>query len=271
MLFRSKLEDPIADEFAERHPDLEVVKPTHLLYRHPDVPWAVCSPDRLVVVSITEVGDALLPLELKADDSRGMCDCGCGQPLWGAPGSDEIPHHYRMQLLWQCSIFGAPRGYLARYSGKRQVDYVVEMDATGRQDILRCMGAAEKFLADLRDDRQPSIDDTEATTRALMMVHANVKDGTAVELPDHLIYSYELLKEQERALAHEWTLLENRIRQHMQDATAAMVTLVIAEQVSFASPALPPPWSKRPLPSLGSQMNCSSVAAKVATTSLSSP
>ena len=37
-----KLEDPIADEFAERHPDLEVVKPTHLLYRHPDVPWAVC-------------------------------------------------------------------------------------------------------------------------------------------------------------------------------------------------------------------------------------
>lgn len=207
-----RLERVIAERFQDDMGTALIVMPAGLIYVHRKHDWATCSPDRLAV---TRRGT--YPLELKADQSFGMCNCGCDQPLWGDNGTDIIPHHYLTQVLWQCYVLGVSRGYLARLDGKEQRWYLVK--TADHRPLLKSLVVETKaFMRDVRDGREPDVDDHDATRRALMDRYWPVEDSFPVVLPAELVAEYHRLKDAKADNEKAVALIENEIRAALGDA-----------------------------------------------------
>ena len=170
------LEPIIGGLFAERRPDLLVCRPAWSLWRHPTFDVASCSPDFLAVAGVT--GRVWIePVECKSDE---------GGPDWGKPGTDEIPEHHRMQVLWQCGVLGAPRGHVVRVAGKRYTDYVVEYDDAQAGWFAGAVDEARAFVASLELGVEPEIDGHKATTSTL----GRLNDKLIVEPDDPDAYAW---------------------------------------------------------------------------------
>lgn len=203
-----KLEAVVGEVFAEDHPDLLLCRAGAALWQHPDHPLAVCSPDFLAVVA-DDQGVHVEPVEAKSD--RG----GKG---WGPSGSNIVPTHHRVQLLWQCAIFGAPRGHLVR----NDVPYVIEYDDDARAEVAGWLDRAEEFVNSLDLGIPPDVDGHKATERALLELNPVVDEGETAIVPGDLATEYEVshdrLKHAERAFAKA----QNRVRAAMGRAEMAM-------------------------------------------------
>lgn len=169
------LEPYIADKFAQLRPEFAVMGTGRELYAHPDRPWQLATPDRLV--SESECADCgqsgctwkdlpIAVLETKTDG---------GSDEWGDDGSDEIPVHYRCQVLWQMDVMGVDTAFVAClfvHSWKVRV-YELTMDDA---DLKLMREEAREFLdrIDLQDE--PDVDWRPATTAALKHLHPSVED-----------------------------------------------------------------------------------------------
>lgn len=205
------LEPVIGNLFAEERPDLLVCRPAWSLWRHRAYPFVGCSPDFLAVAGsgVTEPGAPWVePVECKSDE---------GGPGWGKPGTDEVPEHHRMQLLWQCAVFGAPRGHIVRVAGKRYSDYVIEYDADAAGWFAGAVEEAAAFMTSLEIGLPPEVDDHKATTDALGRLNPDVIDGkhdpdAYADVDDGVAAAYEAQRVVLDTAEREFRRLQNLIR-----------------------------------------------------------
>lgn len=204
--FGTFCEPYIARKFAGRHPELVLRGDGRELYAHSARPWQLATPDRLVhgrVVSIGDGGHFISPsavAEFKSDN---------GSDEWGEPGTDEIPVHYRCQVLWQMDVIGVSRAYVACLGRDRKVrEYLIEHDdspvreyphvipgplASGIcracADIELMHAAARDFLDSIDRKEPPDVDYRPATRAALSALYPDV-DEREVHVGRQLAISY---------------------------------------------------------------------------------
>lgn len=201
---RGRRHEPmIIEDFEEEHPEFRVL-PAGLIVNH-DRPWQVCTPDGLVYE-----GDAepVAVIECKTDGDRSA---------WGEEGSDAIPVQYRCQVLWQLDTLGLNIAYVPVWFGVEYKEYVVEYH---EGDVKLMREAAERFLEDVRENRQPDIDSHTATRRRLKHLHPHLEDRTE-EVPATLIRQYQRAKHLRDAAQERMNLAENRVRHLIGSAAKA--------------------------------------------------
>lgn len=184
------LEPYIAAKFAGAHPELFVTGTGRDLYASIDRPWQLATPDRLININRIRPGEWLRGttgsvLETKTDD---------GSQEWGEPGTDEIPVHYRCQVLWQMDVMGVSEAHVSclRIHDWRIREYVIrhaEGCGPGRNmlaypslacpacdDIVIMRDEARDFLGRIDAREPPDVDWRPATITALKTMHASVED-----------------------------------------------------------------------------------------------
>ncbi|SDP61295.1 putative phage-type endonuclease [Actinopolyspora xinjiangensis] len=166
------LEPAVAAMFADAHPEWTVEQSG--TWCHAERRWQIANPDRLIT---TDQGHREL-LEIKtARDSFG----------WGEPGTDEIPVHYRCQILWYLDVLGLHRAHLAVLtSGQDYAEYIVEY-STDEANLLRDHG--EDFLRTIEENERPSIDEHGETYQVIRDLHPDIEDAS-VEIPAKLAEHY---------------------------------------------------------------------------------
>jgi putative phage-type endonuclease len=205
MEWGTRLEDPIAEKFAECHPEY-TVHPGGL-YRHAEHHWMLATPDRRLRPKDDSPGELL---QLKtAYDLDG----------WGEPGTDDVPLYYRAQVMQEMAVYGAPRCWLVVLAGgTRYREYVVKYDPTDAETLR---AAGEAFMRRLADNDPPPIDAAKATTDTLKVLHANVVDEL-VSIPQALADQYRARKELLDDAQRNYDEAANQIR----DALGAAKTAV---------------------------------------------
>lgn len=205
------VEDPIADLFAEDHPELLVVRPNghpYSLWCHPKIPWMTCTPDRLAV----DADGRVSPVEIKSDE---------GGKGWGEPGTDEVPAHHRLQLAWQACIFGADGGWVVRRRGSgkgRTAAYWVPFDRDGFADVI---AQCRTFLESIQSGDAPEPDGSKSTTEALKEINPAIDEGEFAEVPREIAEAWIAARIVKGEALAEDALATNRMRQAMGRAEYA--------------------------------------------------
>jgi putative phage-type endonuclease len=225
------LEPYVVEKFAAAHPELIVLGDGRGLWQHDERPWQMATPDRLLHQRPVG-GDghhawtppvALLETKTASD----MSD-------WGEQGTDEIPVHYRCQVLWQMGVLGISRAYVAVLDVPRWEvrEYVIEHDprcettseladcaACTDQYMMRAEG--EAFLKRLETGDTPDVDWRPATAYALKQLHPSVEDIDAT-IPYRLAVNYRAASRNVKHWEERKKLYEARIREAIGPAHRAL-------------------------------------------------
>jgi putative phage-type endonuclease len=223
MALGKHMESYVADRFAERHQEFHLSGDGRQLYAHPDRPWQMATPDRMVretcIAPVSDhnctcLNDPIAVLECKIDG---------GSDEWGDDGSDEIPVHYRCQVLWQMDVMGVGTAFVACLLwNRRQVRvYELAMDDAARADLKLMREEARCFLdrIDLQDP--PDVDWRPATATALKHLHPSVEDRDvpiSTQLATRYMAACRNLKTAEQKKAR----YENQIREQIGDGRRAV-------------------------------------------------
>jgi putative phage-type endonuclease len=219
-----RAEGMIADWFADRadpHGNL-VVEPAGL-YAHPDRPWQLATPDRLVYLDL-----ALAPVCcdhtpcICAEEQPPVAVLECKHPYswdgFGDDGTDIIPVYYRAQLLWQIDVLGVDEGYLAAYAQHELRTYRLRRDEA---DLRVMRAAGRQFMDRLEAGDPPEIDSHAATGAALKRLHPTVQD-VDVEVPVDLAEGYRRARALRARAESLVDGFEHRIRAAIGDGRRAM-------------------------------------------------
>lgn len=171
------------------------VKAVGAMVRHPDIPWAFASLDRVSAVP----GERLI-VELKWNPHRG----------WG-DGIEAVPAAVQDQVQWQMFVTGYPAAHVAVLTGSRVEYHEVPADPEYQASELR----VARWFRDLVERKQrPDIDGSESTRRALARMYpaetADLMDPTAET--DALAQSLRSARAAAKAATDEQDRLENVIR-----------------------------------------------------------
>lgn len=192
------LEPAVADWWtAECDPPENVVVAPAGLYAHPDRPWQLATPDRLVYMACPYCGGSgteehhIDPLVRPCPDCKGWRTDGpslavleCKSSLhgwdgWGEPDTDDIPVHYRAQVLWQCDVLGVDQWYMPAVGPGGFRCYAGTVDSSARADLLLMREHGRRFVHRLTAGEPPPVDDGHHTTiTALKRLHPDI-DGDA--------------------------------------------------------------------------------------------
>lgn len=198
------LEPYIADKFQASHPDLYVTGDGRELWRHSERPWQLATPDRLVHDRYPVSHDPLAVLETKTDAG--------GDDDWGDEGTDQIPVHYRCQVLWQMDVMGVTRAYvpmLAMRSWKLRV-YELELDDQAQADLRLMRSEARDFLARIEHRTEPDVDWRPQTTAALKHLNPGLEQRD-VTVRRQLAISYRAAVRRAAEAEQRKELMTNRM------------------------------------------------------------
>jgi putative phage-type endonuclease len=177
------------------------------LYAHPDRPWQLATPDRLLQEPCGWCdggGERISPDTGDPADCQGCEGTGAAGPVlalleckwvahswdgWGEPGTDEIPVYYRAQVLWQADVIGVTTVDIAALGPTGFRSYVVHLDEAARADLEVMRAAGEAFHQRLVDRAAPDLDGHDATISALQRLHPVLGRGD-VEVPVELAERY---------------------------------------------------------------------------------
>lgn len=203
-----RYETLVLDDFADAHPELTI---RHGVFaRNRQRPWQMATLDGLAYESGADDAEPVAVVEAKT---------GAWASEWGEDGTDDIPVHYRCQVLWQMDTLGLNTAYVPVALGDQYREYVVEYDEA---EVLILREAGERFVASLVDNRQPDIDESSSTLRRLKRLHPSVIDGE-VEVPAHIVAQYRAAKRLRDAAEARMRLNESRLRAALGDHHVATV------------------------------------------------
>lgn len=229
------LEPAIAQWWAQEcDPNENLVVQLGALYASADRAWQLATPDRLICLPCPECdggGTYTSPggrLVLACPD----CDGNGGPPLavlelkycahtwdgWGEPGTDDIPVHYRAQVLWQCDVMGVDEWFLAALGPGGFRWYRGRID-TADVRTMRAAGAA--FMGRLEAGEAPPLDGHAATLTALKRLHPTVAD-VDVQVPLELAEGYRRARALRTRVEASVDRYEARIRAAIGDGRRAM-------------------------------------------------
>lgn len=193
------LEPVIADWWADAcdpHENLVVLSAG--LLAHPARPWQLATPDRLIYLDECTCDHALDP------DILCYCAPELGRQLavleckwvahswdgWGEPGTDQIPVHYRTQVLWQCDVVGVGEWHLAALGPGGFREYHGTIGNREKADLNLMRVEARQFMHRLESGEAPDIDSHSATLTTLKRLHPDLTDEE-VEVPGPWAVIYE--------------------------------------------------------------------------------
>jgi putative phage-type endonuclease len=176
------LEPYVLQKFGERHPEFIVDGAgKRMLFAHRERPWQMATPDGLLqddaTCGIAEINGVFEIENLGVLEAKTSAT----YDEWGDDGTDEIPVHYRCQVLWQMDALGVPLGYVAclfMHTWKVRV-YRIELDDRARADLKLMREEALGFLASIAAGEPPEVDWRPATSSALRELHPEVEDRDA--------------------------------------------------------------------------------------------
>lgn len=184
MLWGNLLEPVVAARFAELHPELFVR--TTPAFVHTERDYQTAAPDRLLYTTRR----ARRPAAIYEGKTARMPDD------WGNTGTDEIPVHYRAQVLWYLDCLALDTCFLAVLIGGS--DYREYLIKAAPDEAAFMRAEAAKFVASLDDDNaRPSIDSHSATYQTVKELHPDI-DGSSVEVPHGVATDYEQACAEER-------------------------------------------------------------------------
>lgn len=204
MALGKHMESWVAAKFEDLHKEFNLSGDGRGLYAHSERPWQMATPDRLVAEYDDYNQQPIAVLECKIDG---------GSDEWGEDGSDQIPVHYRAQVLWQMDVMGVSTGFVACLLwSRRQVRvYEITYDSQAEDDLDLMKNEADSFLARLRVGNPPEIDWRPATADALKRLYPGVDD---VDVPVRRmpIIQYRAACKAFKAAEERKKLAENRLR-----------------------------------------------------------
>jgi putative phage-type endonuclease len=223
------LESFVAELFAQRFPDFSVHGDGRALHAHEDRPWQLATPDRIVAEGggWQQDGPGLFSNQFPKAVAVLECKTSASYDGWGDDGSDEIPVHYRCQLLWQMDVLGVTSGFVAcLFLHSRQLR-VYELghgpgscspDDGSREPCAACedlfvmRSEAVRFLARLEHREPPEIDWRPATSDALKHIHPMLDPDVTMTIPARLARWYRAALRDLKDAERRKVLHENRIR-----------------------------------------------------------
>lgn len=175
----NRLEPIIADHFAERHPELNVANAG--TYVHGSRGWQLANVDRL----LHRDGDGIVSL-LEVKTSR----FGDG---FGPTGTDQIPLHYRCQVMHYLDVMELPYAWVAVLIGGNEYrEYVVDYDP---DDALALREAGAAFWESLQVGDEPPIDASFETYEAVRELHPDIDPDLDVPVDPALYGRYMATKQ----------------------------------------------------------------------------
>jgi putative phage-type endonuclease len=207
------LEDYVCQRFAEQYPQFHVEGNGRELYGHPDRPWELATPDRLVYEDyawrLTGGGKESLRAPIAVLEAK----TSASYDGWGDDGSDVIPVAYRCQVLWQLDVLQVSTAYVPTlFLHSRQVRvYELTMDADAEHDLKLMRDTAQCFLDDIRDRKAPEVDWRPQTSAALKRLYPGLEDREVI-ISRTLIGQYRGACSALRKAEQRKKLAENRIR-----------------------------------------------------------
>jgi putative phage-type endonuclease len=208
------MENFVADQFRQKHPEFWLQGSGRELYRHPEREWQMATPDRTIWDSRPYGDEPLLAvLECKVDNGDGF----------GDEGTDEIPVHYRCQVLWQMDVVGVSTAYVAALIWhRRQVRvYELTMDDKAESDLKLMRDEAQAFLTCVREGVAPEPDWRPATAAALKHLHPDLEDRD-VTIRRQLAISYRAACKTYKAAEQRKDELTNKILAQMGNGRRAV-------------------------------------------------
>jgi putative phage-type endonuclease len=219
------LEMFVADAFDElRRDDLVVLGNGRELFAHPERPWQLATPDRELSERCGRCAGNEFGHLSHALIAVLECKTSASYDGWGPDGSDEIPVHYRCQVLWQMDVIGVTTGYVATlflHSRTLRV-YELTMDDQAESDLGLMRAHARIFLTRIEAGDPPPVDWRPATGDALRRLHPLVKDEDAV-IPKGMARAYLAAVGRYRTAEQRKKLAENRIRERVGPAARVVL------------------------------------------------
>ena len=212
------LEPVIARKFAAAHPEIFIEGNGRELYAHSSRAWQLATPDRCVWESDRHYAYHREPVAVAEYKSDG------GSDEWGEPGTDEIPVHYRCQVLWQMDVMGVDRGYVAclRIRDWKLLTYELRMDDDAREDLKLMRGEALGFLDRVAHQDPPDVDWRAATTSALKTLYPGVGEDREVLIGRQLAISYRAALRRYDKAKQRKDEMTNRVLEEMGTAEYAL-------------------------------------------------
>jgi putative phage-type endonuclease len=208
-LYWGRMHEPtIAARFAAEHPEWKVRRTG--TFTPSGRPFQLVSPDR----DVQHARGKHVPAEIKtAYDDTG----------WGKAGTDEIPIYYRAQGIWQMDALGADRcHYAVLIGGCDYREYTVGYDRSEAEILLN---EAAEFVASLKRDERPDIDEHGATYAVIRELHPDI-DGGDYEVPAEIARRFCQAKEAAKAADAEAQYATSLIADAMGNARRAMFNKV---------------------------------------------
>ena len=198
----NRLEDVVADKFAEEHPELQVRRRNATMVSIKR-PWAFANIDRWVTDGKGNVGI----LEVKTVGMRRAADWDNGVPLY-----------YLTQVMHYMSVTGYQYAWVAVLIGGQEFrEYYIERD---EQDIQAINDAVDTFWRDfVETDTAPALIGNDPEANALLSQHSDPSTEFIAMLDEDVSMLDELqeIKDQMDDLKHRKTLIENQIKDLIGD------------------------------------------------------
>lgn len=198
----NRLEDVVADKFADEHPELQVRRRNATMVSIKR-PWAFANIDRWVTDGHGNVGI----LEIKTVGMRRAADWDNGVPLY-----------YLTQVMHYMSVTGYQYAWVAVLIGGQELrEYYIERD---EQDIQAINDAVDTFWRDfVETDTAPALIGNDPEANALLSQHSDPSQEFVSMLDEDVSMLDELqeIKDQMDDLKHRKTLIENQIKDLIGD------------------------------------------------------
>lgn len=198
----NRLEDVVADKFADEHPELQVRRRNATMVSIKR-PWAFANIDRWVTDGKGNVGI----LEVKTVGMRRAADWDNGVPLY-----------YLTQVTHYMSVTGYQYAWVAVLIGGQEFrEYYIERD---EQDIQAINDAVDTFWRDfVETDTAPALIGNDPEANALLSQHSDPSQEFITMLDEDASMLDELqeIKDQMDDLKHRKTLIENTIKDLIGD------------------------------------------------------
>lgn len=198
----NRLEDVVADKFADEHPELQVRRRNATMVSIKR-PWAFANIDRWVTDGKGNVGI----LEVKTVGMRRAADWDNGVPLY-----------YLTQVMHYMSVTGYQYAWVAVLIGGQEFrEYYIERDEA---DIKAINDAVDTFWRDfVETDTAPALIGNDPEANALLSQHSDPSTEFIAMLDEDVSMLDELqeIKDQMNDLKHRKTLIENQIKDLIGD------------------------------------------------------
>lgn len=160
MRFGQVFEEPIKTVWAELNPEFKIESDVGT-WAHDKFEWARANPDGLLTWP---------------DGSKGILEIKTARVPF-----DEVPPHYRAQVLWYCFVMGLDKGKLvALFSGNDLKEFDIEFD---QWEFDAMFAAVERWRDCVLTETKPGWDGSASTYETVKAINTDTAD-TAVDLGD---------------------------------------------------------------------------------------